>query len=370
MMSKPNFRAGVENLLLDCGRLSKGDRLLILHEDTALDYYDPALAPAVAAVAQDLGLTTELAPAPFDPSGAILTPELIARMKAADRVLFLSRSGDQIRFSRDLQGVRPIMCYALDQDMLASGFGWASYRGFVALKDRINACLAAASDIRVTCPLGTDFRGPGARFPTRNADVTVDRFPMLVYAPVPAEGFAGKIVQSGFLVGTGATFYEPYGCPLDAPVEVHFDNTRLTGFEGPPEQAARARAHYARVGDMLGLDPFTMHSWHAGIHPGCAYPMPAARNYERWGGAAFGNPRLLHFHTCGPAAPGEISLNLLDPTITVDGVAVWENGLLHPDRIPGGAEILAEHPDMQKVFAAPARAVGQGVCGQLSGVAA
>ena len=101
-----------------------------------------------------------------------------------------------------------------------------------------------------------------------------------------------------------------------------------------------------------------MHSWHAGSHPGCAFADPAGANLERWSGAAFGNPRLMHLHTCGAEPPGEMSLNVLDPTITLDGVALWEAGRLHPDRVPGGAEILSAHPDLAALYAAPAQACG------------
>ncbi|KIC14956.1 hypothetical protein [Leisingera sp. ANG-Vp] len=363
-----DLQAGARNLLVNCGGLRTGDRLLVLCEDPANGYYDRAIGDAVLERARDLGIEAQAEILPFDPMGAALPPDLVARMKAVDRVLFLSRSGDQIRFNADMQGIRPIMSYALDAGMLGSGFGRASYQGFVALKDAVNALFAKAGHIRVTCPLGTDFSGPGAGFPKSGAaDVAVARFPMSVFAPVPAQGFSGAVVQDGFLVGTGSKFYEPYGCDLKEPLAVHFRDNVLEGFSGHEMDVHCARMHYARVGEQFALDPLTMHSWHAGIHPGCAYPMAAAENFERWSGGAFGNPRLLHFHTCGHYAPGEISLNVLDPTIEVDGAAVWRDGVFDPCLVPGGAEILAQYPCIREVFDAPAQAVGQGPGGRLAG---
>lgn len=367
-MQDKDLLAGARNLLVNCGGLRAGDRLLVLREDPANGYYDAAIGDAVLARARALGIVAQAEILPFDPMGAALPPGLAARMKAADRVLFLSRSGDQIRFSADMQGIRPIMSYALDAGMLASGFGRANYQGFVALKDAVNALMAAAQHIRVTCPLGTDFSGPGAAYPNSGAaDVAVARFPMSVFAPVPVQGFSGVVMQDGFLVGTGSKFYEPYGCDLREPLAVHFRGSVLEGFSGHETDVHCARVHYAKVGGQFGLDPMTMHSWHAGIHPGCAYGMAAAENYERWSGGAFGNPRLMHFHTCGHYAPGEISLNVLDPTIEVDGMAVWKDGVFDPHLVPGGAEVLAQHPCIQAVFDAPAQAVGQGPGGRLAG---
>lgn len=366
-MSVERLRAGAENLLRNCSGLNPGDHLLILQEETDNGYYDADLAAVIAGSAKTMGIATELRTAPFDPMGSILPVGIQAAMAAADRTLFLSRCGDQIRFSDEMRKTRPIVAYVLDTEMLASRFGAAHYNGFVQIKDAVNTLLANARTIRVTCPLGTDFSGPGANFPDKGiSDVAITRFPMSVFAPVPTAGFSGVIVQDGFLVGTGSKFYKPYGCHLNAPVEVHFRETKLEGFRGEPEDVQRATMHFRRVGEQFGLDPMTVHSWHAGIHPGCFYTRPAAENFERWSGSAFGNPRLLHFHTCGNYAPGEISLNVLDPTIEVDGVKIWDVGVFHVSRVPGGAEILERYPCIRATFENPETQVGQGPTGRLS----
>ena len=103
----------------------------------------------------------------------------------------------------------------------------------------------------------------------------------------------------------------------------------------------------------FGIDRYSVQSWHAGIHPGCEVAGAVCDNYERWSGAAFVNPRLLHFHTCGAYAPGAISWNVVDPMIIVDGIAVWKDGALHPELVPGGAEILDRFPDAKAIFGAP-----------------
>ena len=354
-----SLQNGADNLLKACGGLSAGQTLLVLHEAAELDYYDHEIVQAVVDRARGLGIAVEADEVPFSPDGANPCETLIGRMKAADRTLFLARFGDQIRFSEAMSGISPIMCYALDAGMLSSGFGQADYHAFVALKDLINGHLAQSEEIHVTCPLGTDFKGQGAQFPRSASDVSVTRFPMSVFAPVPAGNFSGRVVQHGFLVGTGSRFYQPYACTLENPVSFSFRDGRITGVDGADADVGLARQHYERIGAQYDIDPWVMHSWHAGIHPGCAYERPVASNFERWSGAAFGNPRLLHFHTCGAYAPGEISLNVLDPTIRVDGISVWDKGRLEPSRIPGGAEIIEAHPEIAALFANPARAVGQ-----------
>lgn len=356
--------AGARNLLENCAGLAAGARLLILVEDPAGGFYDPALGSAVAEAAAALGIEADLRLIPFAPQAADLPPDLAEAMARADRTLFFARLGDQLRFSPSLAALRPVVSYALDAAMLGSGFGRAHHAAFTALKRCVDAALAGARHIRVTCPLGTDFEGPGADFPVEAGEVTVARFPLSVFAPVPAAAYRGRIAQAGFLTGTGSTYYEPYTVPLDDVLTVHFEGNRITAFEGP--DACRAAAHYARVGQMLGIRHDFVHSWHAGIHPGCAWLAEAADNPERWSGGAFGNPRLLHFHTCGTYAPGEISLNVVDPTILLDGVALWDGGRLHPERVAGGAEILRQYPCAARAFAEPERSIGLAPSGRLS----
>ena len=361
-----NLSMGARNLLENCARLRSGDRLLVLAEDAATGFYDPRLGDALRAGAEAMGVQATLRAVPFVPSVTGLPETLAPDIAQADQVLFLARLGDQLRFSPALADLHPVVSYALDTDMLGSGFGWAHHDAFEALKTCLNAALTAARHIRVTCPLGTDFEGPGARFPELAGEVTVRRFPMSMFAPVPAGPYRGRIAQAGFLTGTGSTYYTPYSVALDGVLTVGFDGTRITGFDGSASDVATAHAHYDRVASGLGIDRDYVHSWHAGIHPGCAYRQQAGADLARWSGGAFGNPRLLHFHTCGAYAPGEISLNVVDPTIRLDGVAVWDHGRLHPERVPGGAEILARYPCAAHVFANPSPDIGLAASGRLS----
>jgi hypothetical protein len=361
------LREGIENLLSHCAGLVPGQSLLILTEDPEAGHYDPRLAPAVASVADAMGLEVRVMDLPFSPAAEPPPAAAMDAIRAADRALFLSRRGDQLRFDTVLAEASPVMCYALDRAMMASGFGRADHRAFRALLDCLNRALAGARHIRVTCPLGTDFEGPGARFPVTAGEVTVRRFPLSVFQPVPADDFAGTIAVAGFLTGTGRTYYQPYDLPLSDVLLIRFAGDRITGFEGP--DAAAASAHFDRVGGGLGIAARHVHSWHAGIHPGCAYDREAGDDVARWGCGAFGNPRLLHFHTCGAYAPGEISLNVVDPTIRLDGVPVWDAGRLYPDRVPGGAAILARFPCAAALFADPARAIGLAPWGRLSATA-
>lgn len=351
------------NLLFACAGARSGEKLLILFENASHGYFDARLAPTLAAAAGRLGLEVETVEVPFDPDATELPDTLRDVVSRADHALFLARLGDQLRFKAMPEGSRPIVSYVLDEPAFASPFATADHRAMKALSAAIDRHMAAAREIRVTCPLGTDFSGRLAP-PSQAADAappvdtSIKRFPHSVHPPIDARGFAGRVAVAHMLCGTGSRYYEPYGIPLAATVFAEIAGGRLRGWSGPPAEVRRVEDHVAAVAARFGIDGAVVHSWHAGIHPGCRYPGSAHDHYERWSGSAFGNPRLLHFHTCGDYAPGEICWNIVDPTVTVDGVALWRDGRLRTDAIPGAPEILAAHPDLAALFAEPERAIG------------
>lgn len=362
--SMKGLQAGIENMLQRCAGLGAGQSLLLVTEPADGGYYDPHLAPAVARAAGAMGLHATILELPFTPICTPPPPEVMAAIRRADAAIFLARRGDQLRFEPVMAETAPVICYALDRGMMASPFGQVDHRAMVAWMDCLNSTFGAARRIRLTCPLGTDFEGPGAGFLPESGEVTIRRFPLSVFKPVPAGAYAGTLALAGFVPGSGRTYYSPHHLPLEGVLHVRFRGNRITGFDGP--DAARAEAHFRRVGRLLDVDPLFLHSWHAGIHPGCGYDRPASENPARWSGAAFGNPRVLHFHACGDYAPGEVSLNVIDPTVWLDDVAVWEDGQLNPARVAGGVQVLADHPDLARAFEVPARAIGLAPSGRLS----
>ncbi|MEM7547640.1 MAG: hypothetical protein AAF367_19105 [Pseudomonadota bacterium] len=348
--------AGAISLLRDCVHGYPGERLLIVEEPKGTGYYDDEAQQMAAAAGRALGMRVYETEAPDCLGNAEEVSAFIDTLKGFDHIVFFTRIGDQLRFS-EIPGMPPsTMCYALDREMLDSAFGAACHHGMCELKAAIDDTFAAASEARVTCPSGTDYAGDPSTFAANSIDVSLKRFPMLVPRPVPAAGFRGRIALTRFLVGTGSRFYEPYSLPLSGTVYAFVEDNQIVGFDGA--EAEMVRRHYHDVGDRFGLDPWFVHSWHAGMHPGCGFAAEAESQITRWSGSAFGNPRVLHFHTCGDFAPGEISMNIFDPTITLDGVAVWEDGCLRPERMENCARILASHPRLSELFRTPRRDIG------------
>jgi hypothetical protein len=351
---------GARNLLVNCAQCRVGERLLIAFEPEGYGYFDADVLRHVEDEARSLGLDVKLTDVGFEPTRRQLPPDLVRLIAEHDIVLFLSRLGDQLRFSDLPEGPRYVVCFAWNSHLLGSLFGCSDYEALCEVKHGIDNAIMEASRIVITCPNGTEVVG---RVPDSTADpqdTTVRRFPMSVFSPVPAGLFSGRVALGGFLTGTGSRYYDNYSIEFEGPVFARFDTGRLSGFDGAAADVAKANAHCDRVANLFNLDRNFVHSWHAGIHPGCGFPWDMRQNYERWGGAAFGNPRVLHFHTCGAYPPGEISWNVFDPTIALDGVRLWDNGHLHLERLDAGMRILTEHPELEELFANPDREIGFG----------
>lgn len=350
---------GALDLLTDCVGGQSGERLLIVEEPKGCGYFDDDAPQLTAAAARALGLLVYSTQAPETFSNAEQIARFIDILRGFDHVVFFARVGDQIRFS-DFSGMPPsTMVYALDKDMLDSAFGTACYQGLCEVKSLLDEAFTSARHIRVTCPRGTDYAGrPDSAAQNPSREVSLKRFPMLVPRPISAQGFSGRVVLSRFLTGTGSHFYEPYTLPLDSDVHAIVRNSRLLRFEGCQTEIDKVNKHYHDIASRFDIDPWYVHSWHAGIHPACTFKQDARQDTLRWSGSAFGNPRILHFHTCGDYAPGEISWSVVDPTIVLDEVAVWEDGNLHPERLPGGRELLARHPRLFGLYQVPLRDIG------------
>ncbi len=189
-------------------------------------------------------------------------------------------------------------------------------------------------------------------------DVGVKRFPMGVPQPIVSDGFKGRVALGRYLTPTGSKAYDPPHVAIDGNVFAHLDGHRIVDFTGEAGQVTTIRQHYEHVAGLFEIEPFIAHSWHAGIHPGCRYSDTVEANPDRWSNNVFTHPRLLHFHTCGNYAPGEICWTILDPTVVVDGTALWEDGVLHPTRFESGQHCFAEWPELDDLFAAPVTPIG------------
>ncbi len=345
------------NLLLHCGDFPPGSEILILHEDPALGWYDEALPKTVARQAERLGLQPKcvMVGAPSEPLGPVAA-ELSERY---GNVIYFARIGDQDRFAEVKPGKTKIMCYLRNEEMLASDFGTVDHRAMQSLKKAVDQVLLNARGIEITCPLGSRIQGtPADVTPGESAEVSIRRFPLGVPQPLDARDFSGRVALARYLTPTGSKAYEPAFLELETPVFAQIEAGRIVSFSGDDAAVNSVQKHYDHVSGLFDIDPAAVHSWHAGIHAGCSYGWTAEADPDRWSNTVFNNPRVLHFHTCGAYAPGEICWMLMDPSVHIDGLALWEHGRLRPGRFAQTKASLDEWPALQSLIENPSMRIG------------
>ncbi len=346
----------IDNLLFDCAGLSRGGSLLLVREDPALGWYDREVADAIFEAARKHGIETEIVAvgAPQNRPNAAVSDAMLRH----DCTLFIARLGDQDRFASPPPGKTLVMCYLRTLDMLGSRFATVSYAATVALKQALDRLLARARRIEISCPLGTDCRGEAGSTDTAGSDVSVRRFPLGVVTPIDAHRFSGRVALANYLTPTGSRVYEPAWLALDAEIFARVDSGRIVEFDGDPETVASVERHYRAVAARFDIDPAVVHSWHAGLHPGLSYRQAIADNPDRWSNTIFNHPRILHFHTCGDYAPGEICWIVRDPTVTLDGEPLWDEGRLRLERFHETRACLEQWPELERLYREPAGSLG------------
>lgn len=262
------------NLLCDCAGLSPGDEVVICGEAPEHGWYDAEAAETVAAEARRIGLRVHRCEAL--PPGLEQPPEVTELLASAANVIFFARIGDEGRFDARAEG-RRVMVYARNAAALASDFGRVPHTAMYQLKAAIDRFLVTARHITITCPNGTHMTGLAPQDVIAPADTSTRRFPLGVPAPIPAGRFSGRVALTDALTSTGNRPLDPAVLPLEGTVFAQVDAGRITGFKGAPGDVDRINAHYLAVAQRFGVEPFTVHSWHAGIHPGCRSSGPAVR---------------------------------------------------------------------------------------------
>ena len=343
---------GARNLLHNCVKVESGQHVLIVREPEALQYYDQIVPDTIEAQAELLGAQVHSLRTPniAGPDDAPLS--LKAAMEHVDHTIFVSRIGDQMRFYPLPGQGSKTMCYALDARMLAGAACRVPYELAVRTLGYVQEQLNAATDWRVTCPLGTDVSGvsePAKYAADPNAGFTVRLFPLGPFRTFSCATSSGRLVTR-YLPGSATHRYEPYGLLLDEPVTLLMHDGRIVDFEGSAKIVARVRAHYLHVASRFDIDPFIVHSWHGGTNPKIFYPDEATADIERWNGVLHSHTRYTHFHTCGAYNPGEIVVGLVDASIFINGDQYWDHGRLALLENPDARQLLSDYPGQEKAF--------------------
>ena len=169
---------------------------------------------------------------------------------------------------------------------------------------------------------------------------------------------SGHVALDKYLTPTGSKVYSPASIEIKETVLAQIQNGIISQFEGNINNIKAIQEHYKMVSEKFSIQDNNVHSFHAGIHPGCAYLSDARENPDLWANTVFTNPRVLHFHTCGDYSPGEICWMIIDPTVSIDNKNLWEQGRLRVNDFVTTRACLKKWPELIPMFDNPSLQIG------------
>lgn len=325
-MCKEAVRAGARNLLQGCAGARPGDRILLVGEAGADPYFDPGLCRLVAGIAAELDMQPEVVLAAPVADASQFPESVRDAIARADRTIFFSRLGDQVRFSLDGMKGRAVMTYTLDPGYLAAPFATADFGVMKRVHDALLDRILAARDYRIAGPCGTDLSG---RIGTGGGDAVapfaLELFPVMIFPPVVCHEMHGTLSIRHFVTSSSTRAYEDSTLVLDTPITAKVEDCRMMALAGEDSLVQRLERQLERAAALTGGDPRRINSWHTGINPGTYFHGDPYADLELWGTVAYGSPRYTHMHVAGKD-PGDAAFHLMDLTIAFDGEKLWDEG--------------------------------------------
>lgn len=335
-----DLEAGTRNLLEVCAGAHPGDRVLLVGETGQGLYFAPDLCKEVARIAEGLGMVPEVVMARPVADASQFPDSVRAAMARADRTIFFSRLGDQVRFSLPEGKAKAVMTYTLDTEYLSAPFATADFGLMKRIHDALLDLILKAREYRITGDCGTDLTSRIK--PDRDAAIAefaLELFPVMIFPPVMCHQMNGTLSIRHFVTSSSTRAYDDSVLVLDQPIMVRVEDCRMVAFDGPPVLIDRLKRHLERAAALTGGDPYLINSWHTGINPGTYFKGDPYEDLELWGTVAYGSPRYTHMHASG-RDPGDAAFHLMDMTIEFDGQKVWEKGRL----------IFLDRPDIQAMM--------------------
>ncbi|MBF6569711.1 MAG: hypothetical protein IVW54_12645 [Candidatus Binataceae bacterium] len=327
-VSDAAIRAGARNLLADYMKIKPGVELLIVNE-TSIERHT---VEVLEHEARSLGARVLTMWCDRIPGPEVLPGSLVKAFEAAETTLFNHPVGGMLRLLPI--GGTGLKCFSFANTdaILGSPFCRVPYATSAEILRTVQQRLNSARKWRVTCPAGTDLTGeltPEELAPSSNSygGFTLLTFPLGIHKPFSTFAASGRLAIR-WLTPAGIHEFDPAGIRLDSPVVADLDRGKLTGFSGDNAQISKLKGYLDMIGRKVDKDPYIVNSWHAGINPLAFSPCRDVDSLERWMFLAHANPRMVHFHAVGEVQPGEMSVPLLDPTISMDGEVIWDRGRL------------------------------------------
>jgi hypothetical protein len=325
-MSK-EFESGVQNCVVDCGGVQRGQTVYVVSEEGAVD---GQVADSVAEWARDRGARVETVWGPKIPKERAedIPADVLDAYAKAD-VLFshypsLKREVLQPHFPGEARVRVPNRARTVA--LMSSPWAAFPYSVQRAAAVTVDSLSSPGKAWRITSPNGTDVRGT---FGSRDSAVAQAyfvedeggrarrNFPGGVHSPVMAVATEGVIVADHL-----AGFKQ---MNKEAPLTIELKQGRVVSINGGDDEGTMIAA-------LRRTDGF-IDSWHAGVNPMTVVPIARSENPVEWYSYSHCSPTIVHFHVGRSNAP--IDIACFNHSMSIDNQQIYKSGRLliwdHPD---------------------------------------
>ena len=339
-LSFPDLLPGLNNLLLNCVKADSGNRILLIGEEGENCYFDTEICTLVAKAVKKAGMIAEVITAPPVKDSSAFPSHIKDAMMRADKTIFFSRLGDQVRFNLEDGISKAVIAYIPSQDYLASSFAQADYDVMMSIHNALLERVFNAKSYQLKGACGTNLTGTLLSERVNiTSDFALKLFPVMIFPPINCHHMSGQLSIQHFVTSTSTRAYENSSLVLDESIMATVEEGRMTSFDGSPKKIAALISHLERAASLTGGDPFMINSWHTGINPGTYYLQDPYSDLEKWGTIAYGSPRYTHMHAAGND-PGDVAFHLMDLSIYLDDEIIWDQGCF----------IFLDQPDIQALI--------------------
>ena len=328
-MNPFDIQKGARNLLENCLAIQADERVVIVGESGSTSYFEPELCYLVKEEAESMGAHVEIVWANPVKGAESIPLNVTECISKADATIFLSRLGDQIRFTELHDGGRKVMCYTLTREHMAAQFATVDHSKLKRVHELLREALLLSQRYVITDACGTSLHGEIKSSSDRETSAVeefqVDLFPEMIFAPIKCHKLTGNLVIKKFITSSSTRAYEDSVLLMDSSINATVENSLIVNLEGDEKQIISLREQLKRAAELTGGDPYAINSWHTGINSGTFFHGDPYDDIERWGTVSYGSPRFTHFHGAGND-PGDVAFYLFDASVSFDDELYWQDG--------------------------------------------
>lgn len=345
------WMAGIDNLLINCAEVKAAANVLFINEPSFFVERDAIVA--IEERARQLGakvksIWTDRAAGPES-----ISPSIIREIEVADITIFNHTMGAMLRLRPIAGGGIRVLNYATTRSLLESDYARVPHDLWAEASKIAIGEINRVRRWHITCELGTEVEGvvPESEIHgiTGMDAFAIRTFPIGTHRPTSSMNARGRLAVRWF---TSASLHDfgSQGIKLDEPIMLEFADGKITGFTGNQKVINRTIGYLEEVGNRTKKEGLMINSWHAGINPQTYSPWRDDDSLEAWMNVAHNSPHILHFHAIGEAIPGELSVPIIDPTVSMDDKIMWQQGRFLPLDRPEFTAMTRRYQDSERAF--------------------